>query len=122
MISSSGAKVLRHVLDRLERVVVADRPARLEADAADRGERRVEARLRGRARRVLLVDPVPDRRVQRRADDEDPASRLPSARLRIAESSALAADRLVRDHEDPLLTGRMRRRRLRHRRLVAGRA
>ena len=70
MISSSGANMRMRVLDRLQRVAVADLAARLDAGVAHRGERRVEPVLRRLRGRVLVGDPVLERRVERRADDE----------------------------------------------------
>ena len=46
-------------------------PSRLDARSAHRGEARVESLLRRRSRVVLVGDPVPERRVERRAHDED---------------------------------------------------
>ena len=66
-------------------------------------EARLEPLLRGRARAVLVRDPVAERRVERRADDEDAARSKPSAALGDAPRAARAADRLVGDHEDPPL-------------------
>ena len=70
MISSSGREDADAVLDRLQRVAVADLAAGLDAGGVHRRERRVEPLLRRDARLILVGDPVPELRVQRRADDE----------------------------------------------------
>ncbi len=86
------------VLDRDERVEVADRSPRLDPDGRETGERRVEPLLRLGARAVLVRRPRLETRVERGADDEE----LRLAREReVADHlhQLLAADGLVRDDE-----------------------
>src|SRR5207249_8550331 len=97
-----GAERPQGVLHRLKRVAVADLAARVDPELRETGQAQVEPLLGARPRAVLVRQPVPERRVERRADDQDPgpvAGRRAPDRL----AQALARDRLVRDDEDPAL-------------------
>ena len=71
-----GAEGSERILDRMDGIGVAHLPARGDAGVRERPERAVEPLLRLRPRAVLVGGPVPDRRVQRGADDEDECVRL----------------------------------------------
>ena len=62
-----GAERAQRVLDRLERVAVADLAFRLDAVAPEPREARVQPLLGGGASAVLVGGPVPNLRVERRA-------------------------------------------------------
>ena len=68
LVRSEGAQC---VVDRLERVAVADRAARFHPGGAHRRERGLEPLAGGGPRLVLVGHPVPERRVQRGRDDEN---------------------------------------------------
>ena len=95
-----GAERPQRVVDRLQRIAVADDAARVDACRFQAAEGRVQPPLRGRARAVLVRDPVAKRRVEGRADDEhllvDTGGSLGDGREQLG-----AADRLVRHDEDP---------------------
>src|SRR5918995_6030884 len=100
LVRAEGAK---RVLDRLQRLRVAD----LAADVLDAGvaqplHARLDALLRFRARRVLVRDPVPERRVQRRRHDEHLFA-VTGGAIPAHRAESLPADGLVRDDEDPVL-------------------
>ena len=104
-----GAERAQRVLDRLQRIRLADLAARRDSRFAQLCEARIDALLRLRARRILVRGQVLERRGLRRRNDED--VRLPPGRLlRDHLSQRAAADGLVRDDEDPQLVLRMRQR------------
>ena len=122
MISSSGAKM------RIPSSIASSGspspiwPRASISAVVHRGERGVEPVLRRDARLVLVRDPVPELACSAPGRRRTPARALPSTRCLIAVEELLAADGLVRDHEDPVLAVVVRRRRLRDRRARAGRA
>src|SRR5438874_12080736 len=103
-----GPESAERVLDRLQRLAVADLAARLNAGLHQSRETSVEALLRSVPRLVVVRDPVLERRVQARRDDQHLGARaLAAAANRIAQR--LAADRLVGDYQNPpLVLGGMR--------------
>ena len=103
-----GPERTERVLDRLDRVAVADLAGRLDARALHRLEARVEPLLGLLPRVVLVGGPVAKRRVERRADDEHARVAPPAIRSRIVVEELRAADRLVRDDQDAVSLGRAR--------------
>ena len=102
-----GREGAERIVDRLQRVAVADLAARVDPGRPHRRERGLEPLGRGSAGAVLVGDPVLQRRVQRRRHDEH--LRLPDRGLPLQLGEELApADRLVGDHEHPPLAGRVR--------------
>src|SRR5436309_8032557 len=103
-----GAEGPERVLDRLQRLAVADLAAGLDVRLLQSREAAVKALLRGVSRLVVVRDPVPERGIQRRRHHEHLGSRTfaaPANRL----TERLAADGLVRYHENPpLVLGRPR--------------
>jgi len=97
-------EAVEDVLDRLERIGVADASVGVDAFGLEPLEVAREAPLGRRERFVLVGHPVAHARVERGRDDEDLASfgRGPGADG-LVEYRAL--DRLVRDDEDPAAGG-----------------
>src|SRR5437773_6941886 len=79
-----GAESAEGVLDRLQRLAVADLASGLDARVVQTREAAVEAPLGSAPRLVVVRDPVLERGVQRRRHDEDlgsPAFPSPANRL-----------------------------------------
>ena len=104
MTISSGRERPDGVLDRDERVAVADLPAGVDADRREPLERVVEPLLGRGARRILVGGPRLEPRVERGAHDEE-ARPLGERERADRAQELLARDRLVRDHEDASLVG-----------------
>src|SRR3954453_13648063 len=94
-----GAEGAEGVLDRLQRVAVADLAARLDPRFPEPAQALLEPLPRLLARAVDIGGEVPDRRVQRRRDDE-PLCAVALGLLADLLARRLAADGLVRDDED----------------------
>src|SRR5262249_36972708 len=92
------AELSKRVLHRLDGVRVPDLAARMQSDRAEPGDAAIEARTRRVAGSVLVRCPVPQLRVERRADDVDVGrSVLDTLADRLEE--LLTFDRLVCDDE-----------------------
>ena len=95
-----GAKGAEGVLDRLQRLAVADLTAGFDARVVQTREAALEAPLRSVPRLVVVRDPVLERGVQRRRHDEHLGSpAFASLANRLAQG--LSTDGLVRDYENP---------------------
>jgi hypothetical protein len=99
-----GGEAVEDILDRLERIGVADASVSVDAFGLEPLEVASEAPLGRREGLVLVLHPVAHSRIERGRDDEDLASfgRGPGADG-LVEYRAL--DRLVRDDEDPAAGG-----------------
>src|SRR5947207_11824116 len=86
-----GAEGPERVLDRLQRIAVADLAARVDPRPAEPLEARLEPLLRLGAGPVLVGGPVPDRAVQGRRHDEH------LGLVALAAAADLAAERLAPD-------------------------
>jgi hypothetical protein len=95
-----GVEAVEDVLDRLERIRVADTSAGIDTCRLEPVEAAREALLGRREGGVLVGGPVANARVERGCDDEDLASfrNRPGAYGPVQNRSL---DRLVRDDEDP---------------------
>ena len=85
LVRAEGAQ---RVLDRLQRVAVADLALRLDAVTRELREAGVEPALGRRARAVLVRRPGPHLRVERGTDDEHVLCTPSALRRRIASSSS----------------------------------
>src|SRR5512132_2775876 len=95
-----GAESAEGVLDRLQRLAVADLAVGLDARVVQTREAALEAPLRSVPRLIVVRDPVLERGVQRRRHDEHLGSpAFASLANRLAQG--LASDGLVRDYENP---------------------
>ena len=104
MTISLGRERPDRVVDRDERVTVADLPAGVDADRGEPLERVAEPLLGSSARRILVGRPRLEPRVERGADDEE-ARPLGERERADRAQQFLAGHRLVRDDEDPPLLG-----------------
>src|SRR5207248_11288858 len=101
-----GAERAQTVLDRLQRIAVADLAARVEPGRREPRETCVQPLLRGRACAVLVGRPVSDWCVERGRDNEELGARS-CAPLADHVAQLGASDRLVCGHESASLTWRM---------------
>src|SRR5438876_8046773 len=91
-----GAEGAERVLDRLQRIAVADLTAGFDPLPAEPRETRVESLLRLRSGLVHIRRERLHRRIERRRDDQD-LRRVTRAVLFDALAQGLTADGLVRD-------------------------
>jgi hypothetical protein len=89
------------IRDRLDRVGVTDLPVRLKAGRAHRSQARIEPHLRRSPRVVLVGNPVPKRRVERRGNNVN-ASPTTGAPPDLGQQLR-PSDGLVRDDENAVL-------------------